>query len=124
MITADPCTAVAAAAATALGSICAHCGYGGLQDVVARNGDYVVAGVCRQLRHLDAYPRQAWHLCLPAAAMPMTIITIIQAPQIVEHSHIHVKRLPSAVVPFNREARHATASRRHYHIWSCTLSKP
>ena len=68
LVAADPCKAVAAAAATALGSICAHCGYGSLRDLVARNGDYVVDGVCRQLRLLDAYPRQAWHLYVPGAA--------------------------------------------------------
>lgn len=54
---ADPCAAVVAAAATALGAICAHCGYAGLQDLVAENGDYIVDGVCRQLRHLEANPR-------------------------------------------------------------------
>lgn len=60
---ADPCAAVAAAAGAALGAICAHCGYSGLRDLVAGNGDYVVDGVCRQLRHLDSYPRRAHKPC-------------------------------------------------------------
>ena len=48
---------VSAAAETALGSICVACQYGGLRELVAANADYVVDGVCRQLRHLDTHSR-------------------------------------------------------------------
>ena len=50
---------MAAAAGTALGAICAAYGYGGLSELVAANADYVVDGVCRQLRHLDTHSRWA-----------------------------------------------------------------
>ena len=48
---------MAAAAETALGAVCAACGYAGLRELVAANADYVIDGVCRQLRHLDAHSR-------------------------------------------------------------------
>jgi hypothetical protein len=55
---ADPCPLVAAAAGTALASICRHCGYPlGLGQLVGRNADYVVDGVCKRLRSLQQYPR-------------------------------------------------------------------
>ncbi len=53
----DPTPAVAAAAETALGAVCAACNYKGLHELVAANADYVVDGVCRQLRHLDTHSR-------------------------------------------------------------------
>ena len=55
----DPSPSVAAAASDAVASICQHCGYVGLQDLVAQNLDYIVDGVCLQLRNLDAHPRCA-----------------------------------------------------------------
>jgi hypothetical protein len=55
---ADPCPLVAAAAGTALASICRHCGYPlGLGQLVGQNADYVVDGVCKRLRSLQQYPR-------------------------------------------------------------------
>ncbi|KAK9820989.1 hypothetical protein WJX81_002818 [Elliptochloris bilobata] len=54
---ADPCPSVAASAAAAISSVCSHCGYAGLDGLVAGNADYVVDGLCRQLRHLDEHPR-------------------------------------------------------------------
>jgi len=38
--------------------------YAGLEALVASNADYVVDGLCRQLRHLDEHPRCA----MPASA--------------------------------------------------------
>lgn len=55
---ADPCPLVASAAAGALASVCRHTGYpGGLHELVAANADYVVEGVCKQLRRLPQHPR-------------------------------------------------------------------
>ena len=48
---------MAAAAEIALGAVCAACHYRGLHELVAANADYVVDGVCRQLRHLDTHSR-------------------------------------------------------------------
>ncbi len=56
----DPTPAVAAAAETALGAVCAACGHRGLHELVAANADYVVDGVCRQLRHLDTHSRSVF----------------------------------------------------------------
>lgn len=41
---------MASAAAASIGSICQHCGYGTLSRLVGENADYVVDGVCAQLR--------------------------------------------------------------------------
>jgi len=55
---ADPCPLVATAASGALQSICRHAGYSlGLRQLVGANADYVVDGVCRQLRSLQQHPR-------------------------------------------------------------------
>ncbi|KAK9915923.1 hypothetical protein WJX75_006066 [Coccomyxa subellipsoidea] len=54
---ADPCPSVASAASAAVASICLHCGYTGLEELVQANADYIVDGLCRQLRHLDNHPR-------------------------------------------------------------------
>ena len=53
----DPCPAVAAAAGVAVGSICLHCRYSGLSDLVAHNIDYIVDGLCAQLRSIEQHPR-------------------------------------------------------------------
>ena len=51
---------MAAGAARALRCIAQQCGYGGggdgLREMVVANGDYLVEALCRQLRHLEAYP--------------------------------------------------------------------
>lgn len=54
---ADPCPSVATSAAAALGSVCLHCGYASRQDLLTANADYLVDGLCRQLRMLDSHPR-------------------------------------------------------------------
>lgn len=55
---ADACHLVSTAAAGALDSICRHTGYPmGLSQLVGANADYVVDGVCRQLRSLQQHPR-------------------------------------------------------------------
>lgn len=55
---ADPCPLVSTAAAGSLDSICRHTGYPlGLSALVGANADYVVDGVCRQLRSLQQHPR-------------------------------------------------------------------
>ena len=56
---ADPCPSVATSAAAALGAMCLHCGYPSRQALLAANADYLVDGLCRQLRSLDAHPRLA-----------------------------------------------------------------
>ena len=53
----DPSPSVAASAAAALGSVCLHCGYPSRGALLAENADYLVAGLCRQLRSLDSHPR-------------------------------------------------------------------
>ncbi|KAK9808680.1 hypothetical protein WJX72_001826 [[Myrmecia] bisecta] len=78
----DPSPFVAAAAATAVGSICMHCGYASLQGLVAANADYIVDGVCRQLRHLDEYPR-APHLfaaLLRKAGVAPSLLPLLAEP--------------------------------------------
>lgn len=37
--------------------ICSSCGYSSLDDLVSANSDYVVDGLCNQLRQLQAFPR-------------------------------------------------------------------
>ena len=54
---ADRCPSVAAAAAASLGALCIACGYDGVATAVAANSDYIVDGLCRQLRHLDSHPQ-------------------------------------------------------------------
>ncbi|DBA77508.1 hypothetical protein WJX77_009976 [Trebouxia sp. C0004] len=54
---ADPCPSVAASAGAALGSLCLHCGYPSRQALLTHNADYLVDGLCRQLRSLQSYPR-------------------------------------------------------------------
>lgn len=55
---ADPCPLVSSAAVGALDSICRHTGFPiGLSQLVGANADYVVDGVCKQLRGLQQHPR-------------------------------------------------------------------
>ena len=54
---ADPCPSVATSAGAALGAVCLHCGYPSRQALLAANADYLVDGLCRQLRSLDSHPR-------------------------------------------------------------------
>ena len=56
---ADPCPSVSTSAGAALGSVCLHCGYGSRQDLLTANADYLVDGLCRQLRLLELHPRCA-----------------------------------------------------------------
>ena len=106
---ADPCPSVSAAAAAAIGSLCAHGGYSTFDELVCHlllplsayvgpvgkhacmpwllllcgrygqvesaddlgtallqvrgNADYIVDGLCRQLRHLKNHPRCGPHRC-------------------------------------------------------------
>lgn len=53
----DSSASVSEAAEEALASVCLHCGYEGLQELVGRNIDYVVDGVCAQFRHMEHHPR-------------------------------------------------------------------
>ena len=53
----DPCSGVAASAGVALGSLCLHCGYPSRQALLAGNADYLVEGLCRQLRSIETHPR-------------------------------------------------------------------
>ena len=54
----DPLPAVAAAAEEVLLVVCASCSYTGLQDLVSQNLDYIVDGLCAQLRQIESHPRQ------------------------------------------------------------------
>ena len=56
---ADPCPSVASSAAAAVGSLCLHCGYPSGPALLADNADYLVDGLCRQLRLLGSHPRWA-----------------------------------------------------------------
>jgi TELO2-interacting protein 1 len=59
----DPCPIVAASADTTIQAICTFCGYsqtttsGGLRQLVADNADYIVDGLCRQLRQPEIFPQ-------------------------------------------------------------------
>lgn len=53
----DPSPAVAGIAEDVIRSICGHCGYSGLQELVSQNLDYIVDGVCAQLRDIEKHPR-------------------------------------------------------------------
>lgn len=60
---------VSSAAQAAVGSVCWWCGYGGsLRRLVASNADYVVDGMCAQLRQvrLPAGPPAQRPLCWAA----------------------------------------------------------
>ncbi|KAL0049229.1 hypothetical protein WJX82_009193 [Trebouxia sp. C0006] len=54
---ADPCPSVAASAGAALGSLCLHCNYPSRQALLTHNANYLVDGLCRQLRSLQSHPR-------------------------------------------------------------------
>ncbi|CAL5218647.1 g350 [Coccomyxa viridis] len=54
---ANPCPSVSAAAAVAIGSLCVHSSYASFDELVRGNADYIVDGLCRQLRHLEDHPR-------------------------------------------------------------------
>jgi TELO2-interacting protein 1 len=53
----DPSAAVASSAAAAFGCICRASGYASLTDLVTANADYVVDGLCAQLRRVDEHLR-------------------------------------------------------------------
>ena len=55
----DPSPAVATAAEEVLVAVCDSCNYTGLRDLVAQNLDYIVDGLCAQLRQIESYPRYA-----------------------------------------------------------------
>ncbi|CAL8470133.1 g9675 [Coccomyxa elongata] len=79
---ADPCPSVASSAAAAVGSLCLHSGYSGLEDLVRENADYIVDGLCRQLRHLDSHPR-APHLfagLLRCAGVAPALLPLLAEP--------------------------------------------
>ena len=52
----DPCASVAASAAAAISSLCVHGGYATFGQLVAANADYIVDGLCKQLRRLSDHP--------------------------------------------------------------------
>lgn len=54
---ADPCQGVASSAGVALGTLCLHCGHPSRQALLANNADYLVEGLCRQLRSIETHPR-------------------------------------------------------------------
>lgn len=73
---ADPCPLVASSAGVALGSVCLHCGYPTRQALLASNADYLVEGLCRELRSLATHPRYAspfWSYTIHAWAMEIQI---------------------------------------------------
>lgn len=67
LLAADVTPLVSAAAQAAVGSVCWWCGYGGsLRQLVAANADYVVDGMCAQLRQVGQSMRV--HACRAAVA--------------------------------------------------------
>ena len=52
----DPCASVAASAAAAISSLCFHGGCATFGQLVAANADYIVDGLCKQLRRLSDHP--------------------------------------------------------------------
>jgi hypothetical protein len=80
---ADPCPLVASAAAGALASICRHTGYPlGLSQLVGANADYVVDGVCRQLRSLQQHPHapQLLAALLREAGVSAALLPLLAEP--------------------------------------------
>ncbi|WIA11547.1 hypothetical protein OEZ85_011656 [Tetradesmus obliquus] len=80
---AGPCPLVAAAAGTALASICRHCGYPlGLGQLVGQNADYVVDGVCKRLRSLQQHPRapQLLAALLQEAGVAAQLLPLLAEP--------------------------------------------
>lgn len=55
---ADASPLVASSADAALTSICVHCGCNGsMNTLISRNVDYIIDGLCRQLRNVQQHPR-------------------------------------------------------------------
>eukprot|EP00884_Botryococcus_braunii_P020253 jgi/Botrbrau1/6911/Bobra.67_3s0029.1 len=78
----DPAAAVASSAAAAFGCICRASGYSGLPDIVAGNADYIVDGLCAQLRELDSHPRAPalFAMLLGAAGLGPSLLPILAEP--------------------------------------------
>ena len=60
----DPCSSVAASAAAAISSLCFHGGYATFGQLVAANADYIVDGLCKQLRRLSDHPMSVLDSCV------------------------------------------------------------
>ncbi|KAL4440079.1 hypothetical protein ABPG75_003080 [Micractinium tetrahymenae] len=80
---ADGAQLVSSAAQAAVGSVCWCCGYGGsLRRLVAANADYVVDGMCAQLRQLEAHPRapQLFSALLQQAGVAPELLPLLVEP--------------------------------------------
>lgn len=81
----DPCQLVSSAAESALQAVCAYAGYaskGGLRQLISENADYIVDGLCRQLRQPETYPR-APHLfaaLLRQGGVAPGLVTLLAEP--------------------------------------------
>lgn len=53
----DPCQAVQASAEISVKTLCSACNYSGLKELIEQNIDYIVDGMCTQLREIDRFPR-------------------------------------------------------------------
>lgn len=78
----DPCAAVAGAAAAACSAAVAASGAHDLAACVAANSDYIVDGLCRQLRHLDQHPRAPAVLAglLAVSGVPAALLPLFSEP--------------------------------------------
>ena len=64
---------MSAAAQAAVGGLCWWCGYGGsLRSLVAANADYVVDGMCAQLRQVGPTQCALGDACLVGGGGPST----------------------------------------------------
>ncbi len=75
---ADPCPSVATSAAAAIGALCLHCGYPSRQALLTDNADYLVDGLCRQLRLLESHPRSGPCPCCLTGLLNMLLGSTVQ----------------------------------------------
>lgn len=105
----EPCALVSAAAQAAVTSFCVYCGYGGsgggLRQLVADNADYIVDGMCLQLRQPHAHPRapQLFATLLRQSGVAPGLLPLLAEParQALQGvSIIARRRRPEHVLPF------------------------
>ena len=85
----DPCQAVAASAELAVSVLCSACGYDGLRSLISSNIDYVVDGVCFQLREIDRHPRSGCTFLAPICHLEKRSVSLFRE---LEHMHLAKSR--------------------------------
>lgn len=80
---ADPAPLVVSSCEASLQCICTHCGYdGSLTKLIGENVDYVIDGICRQLRLIDEHPRapQLFAAVLQNAGVAPELLPMLAEP--------------------------------------------